>query len=62
MGLICHLLAGEGCGNLLIVHSFVILISFLVDLIDFIHGIQLSICVLLIPVISGYWIDLDAVG
>jgi len=46
----------------LIVHSFVILISFLVDIIDFIYGIQLSIYVLLISAISGHWIDLDAVG
>jgi len=46
----------------LIVHSYVILISFLVDLIDFIHGIQLSIYVLLNPAISGHWIDLDTVG
>jgi len=46
----------------LILHSSVILISFLVDLIDFIHGIQLNIYVLLIPAISGHWIDIDAVG
>jgi len=46
----------------LIVHSFVILLSFLVDLIDFIHGVQLSIYVLLIPAISVHWIDLGTVG
>jgi len=63
MDLICCLLAGEGRGNLqTYCPQFVILISFLIDLIDFIHGIQLSIYILLIPVISGHCINFDTVG
>jgi len=46
----------------LIVHSFVISISFLIDLIDFIRSIQLSIYILLTLAISGHWINLDTVG
>ena len=46
----------------LIAHSFVMLISFLVDLIDFALGIQLNIYVLLIPAILEHWTDLDEVG
>ena len=46
----------------LVAHSFVMLISFLVDLIDFTLGIQLSIYVLLIPAILEHLIDLEEVG
>ena len=46
----------------LIPHSFVMLISFLANLIDFTLGIQLSIYVLLIPAILEHWIDLEEAG
>jgi len=43
-------------------HSFVTLISFLIDLIGFTLGIQLSIYVSLIPAILEHWIDLEGAG
>ena len=43
-------------------HSFVILISFLVNLVDFTLGIQPSIYILLIPAILEHWIDIEGAG
>ena len=60
VGLVCCLLV-VGTYRL-IAHSFVMLISFLVDLINFTLGIQLSIYVLLIPAILEHWTDLEEVG
>ena len=61
IGLVCCLLNGEGRGNLQDCLSFVMLIL-VADLVAFIPGILLHICVLLIHVILKFSTDSDVVG
>ena len=60
MGLVCCVLAGEGCGNSQTYCPSFVAIRLFVGLFLFTPGTQLSIYVLLIPIISEHWTDLSA--